>query len=491
MFLLNANWKPTWDSATYIMLGKSLITGHGFKYMDIPHTKYPFMFPLMLCPIVGLLGRNFLMMRLMIVSMALGSIGLTFWLFKRSFGLWLGLGVMLMTAASYPLMIECTRILSDVPYMLLSLLSLIFIRRYAQDEKWKGKFGYISAGLILASFLTRYIGMALFGGTVIYLLVDSKGDMSLRLRKIALISLIFLIPASLWMVRGAVFRKTSPPPPGLREFLSYEKELVIVNPGDPHSGTLSLSNFVSRVRVNTPYYQDLAADIIRGKDARSRGYIRAITILLLCGFVYCLVKWRGVFEYYVFFYVLIYIVWTSLQGHRFLVPIIPFIFYYLIRALLLVPHFLSLFIKRLGDNYRILGERIIIAGLVAMAVHGNWSSDVNIIRAERRKPYYAGSMSDFLNVIEWIKNNTEPDAVIVSGRAPYVYMLSERKTFSPVWVNNTDEVMASIRETNASYIINGPALHSSSFLSPLLQEQQNTFLKIYAVGDSVVYRVVD
>ena len=211
LLLLSVNWKPTWDSATYIMLGKSLISGHGFKYMDIPHTKYPFMFPLMLAPIVGLFGRNFLLMRLLIVLTALGSIGLTFWLFKRSFGTWPGLGIMVMTAASYPLVLECTRILSDIPYMFLSLLSLIFIRRYAHDERWKGKSGYICAALILASFFTRYIGLALFAGTVIYLLVDSRGTLALRLRKIALISLIFLIPASLWMVRGAVFRRTSPP----------------------------------------------------------------------------------------------------------------------------------------------------------------------------------------------------------------------------------------------------------------------------------------
>jgi hypothetical protein len=497
-FLLNVNWKPTWDSATYIMLGKSLITGNGFKYMDIPHTKYPFMFPLMLSPIIGLFGRNFLLMRLLIVLMALGSIGLTFWLFRRNFDTWLGLGVMFMTAASYPLMYECTRILSDIPYMFLSLLSLIFICRYAQDERWSSKVGYISAVLILASFFTRYIGLALFAGALIYLLLDSRGALSLRFKKAALIGAIFLIPASLWMVRGVVVRRISPPPPDLREFLSYEKEFIVVNPGDPHSKTARLGDLISRVRRNRQYYQDLATDIVSGKDTDpAKASARVIPIMLLCGFIYCLIRWRGVLEYYMFFYVLMYVAWTSLQGIRFLVPVIPFIFYYLTRALWLIPEGVSFLIKRLTagrpiwSKSRVLGEQIILAALVVLLIYCNWVSNANIIRSERRKPYYTGSIANFLDAVGWVKENTPPDAVIVSGRSPWVYMLSDRKTFTPPWVGDTAEVMASIRRNGTDYVINSPALHSSSFLSPLLAERPGDFVKVHDSGDCAVYEVVD
>ncbi len=498
LLLLSTNWKPTWDSATYIMLGKSLITGNGFKYMDIPHTKYPFMFPLMLSPIIGLFGRNFLLMRLLIVMMALGSIGLTFWLFRRNFDTWLGLGIMLMTAASYPLMYECTRILSDIPYMFLSLLSLILIGPYAREDRWSSRFGYISAALILASFFTRYIGLALFAGAVSYLLLDSRGSLPLRLKKVALISIIFLIPASLWMVRGAVLRRISPPPPGLREFLSYERELVVVDAGDPHSRTVRLDEFISRVKQNNQQYQDLAADIASGKNTDSRRRAQVISAILLCGFIYCLIRRRTIFEYYVFFYVLAYVVWTSLQGTRFLVPIIPFIFYYFIRALWLIPEVLSLLIRKLSadrfvwkDKYRLLGKRLILAVLVVILIRCNWSSDVNIIRAEHTKPYYTGSAASFLDAVAWVRGNTGTDAVIVSGRAPWVYMLSDRKTFTPPWVENTKEIMTSIRENGTDYIISSPALYSFRFLSLILEERPGSFIKVYEIGDCVVYKVVN
>ncbi len=493
--LLSVNWKPTWDSATYIMLGKSLITGHGFKYMGISHTKYPFMFPLMLSPIIGLFGRNFFLMRLLIVLMALGSVWLTFRLFRRAFDAWLGLGLMLITAASYPLMFECTRILSDIPYMFLSLLSLIFVLRYARDEKWSSRYGYITAGLLLVSFFTRYIGLALFAGTGVYLLLDSKGPLSLRFKKIALISVIFLIPASLWMARGAVMRKIDPPPLDLREFLSYEKELVVVTAADPHAKTLRLGDLTSRIQQNSRYYQDLTADIVSGKDANSKTRAWIIFVILMCGFIYSLVRWRTCFEYYVFFYILIYLAWTSLQGTRFLVPIIPFIFYYLIRALWLIPDSLNFLIKRLSrgelvwDRYWLWGKRLILAVLVVFLIYCNWSSDANIIRNEHKKPYYTDSTANFFDAVRWVKENTEPGAVVISGRSPWAYMLSERKTLTPPWVNNVEEVMASIRRNGADYVINSKALHSTRFISPVLQKNPDSFLKVYEKGDCVVYEV--
>lgn len=495
LLLLSTNWKPTWDSATYIMLGKSLITGHGFKYMGIPHTKYPFMFPLMLSPIIGLFGRNFLLMRLLIVLMGLGSIRLTFWLFRRISGVALGIGLMLMTAASYPLMVECTRLLSDIPYMFLSLLSLIFVIRYGQDDRWSSKSGYIAAVMILASFLTRYIGLALFAGSVIYLFLDGKGTRAIRFRKVALIGLIFLIPASAWMIRGVVVRRISPPPPDLREFLSYEKELIIVNPSDPHTRTARFGDLVSRVKQNSKYYQDLTADIVLGKNTDSRTRAWVIFAILLCGFIYCLVKWRSVFEYYVFFYVLIYIVWTSLQGERFLVPIIPFILYYLVRAVWLVPDSLSFLIKLLSkgklkrDSYRVWGELAVLAILVGIVIFWNWGSDVGIIRAEHAKPYYTGSVANFLDAVNWVRENTAPESVIVSGRSPWVYMLSDRKTFTPPWVEDAGEVMASITRNEVDYVISSPALHSYTFLSLALKENPERFVKIHEIGDCIVYGV--
>jgi hypothetical protein len=380
--------------------------------------------------------------------------------------------------------------------MFLSLISIAFIIPYAKDEKWSGKYGYISAILILVSFLTRYIGLALFIGAVLYLLIDGRGTLSIRMRKIALISIIFLIPAALWMIRGAVIRRIEPPPPNLREFLSYEKELIVVNPGDPRSDTIKLNDLISRLEYNAEYYRGLLSDIVSGKHVNSKSRAWVITIILIAGFIYSVIRWRGIFEYYVFFYILIYISWTSLQGVRFLVPIIPFIFYYFIRAVfLLIDGFNFLMGKLVNsggkwDNYRDWLVRIAIAVMVFFSVYFNWSSNANIIHNERSKPYYKGSIANFLNAVKWVRENTPPDAVIVSGRAPWVYMLSDRRAFTPSWVEDTNEVMDSILGINADYIINSPALYSYKYLEPVIKEKPVNFNRIHQNGDCVVYEVV-
>lgn len=497
MLLLNTKWNPTWDSATYIMLGKSLINGQGFKYMGVPHTKYPFMFPLMLSPIIGLFGRNFFLMQLLIVLMALGSIGFTFWLFRRMFGPAFGFSIMIMTAASFPMMLEATRVLSDIPYMFLSLLALVSIWRYAREEKWSSKFGYISAILILASFFTRYIGLALFAGTVIYLFLESAGSLSVRFKKAALISIIFILPASLWMIRGEVLRRTAPPPSELREFLSYEKELVVVSPDNPHSQIVGLGDIVARTERNAKYYRDLAVDIIWGKDVSSKRLIQVITAILLCGFIYCLIRKRTTIEYYVFFYVLVYIIWTSLQGHRFLVPIIPFIFYYFIKALLLIPNGFISILKRLNQNevnwhkYQSFSNWIILSILAMSVIYLNYSSDVNTIRNERRKPYYTGTTANFMNAANWVRDNTPPDAVIIADRAPSVHMLTDRMTYTFPWVSNIDEVISSMSKNGTDYIIYTPWGYALSYLSPVLKEKSDNFIKVYESGNCVVYEMVE
>ena len=260
---------------------------------------------------------------------------------------------------------------------------------------------------------------------------------------------------------------------------------------------MRLGDLARRVNQNAKYYQDLAADIVSGRNVSSKALIQVITIVLLCGFIYCLIKQRTAIEYYVFFYILTYIVWTSVQGHRFLVPIIPFIFYYLIRALWLIPDSFSFFAKKMGaseanwDKYRTSSNQIILAILVVLVIYLNFISDVNIIRNERKKPYYTGSTANFLDTTNWIKNNTPPDAVIAADRGPSVYMLSDRRTFTFPWVSDINEVMVSMRKNGIDYVIYTPWGYALKYLSPALKERADSFLKVYESGDCIVYELTE
>ena len=252
LLTLNPNWNPTWDSATYITLGKSLITGHGYKYMGYSHIKYPPVFPLLLSPIIGVFGYNYLLMRLMIVIMGICSIGMVYLLFRRhktpSTKI-MAVSVMLLSAVSYPLLFEATRILSDIPYMFFSFLALIFIDKYSsaqfnltaggpsKNRLYLNKIAYLTIFFILLSYFTRLVGLTLVAAAIPYLFLRAKQESKSMLssnpwlntaKKAAFIGVIFLAFASVWVIRNQVLKNRLPKE--LIEGMSYEQELVLVEP---------------------------------------------------------------------------------------------------------------------------------------------------------------------------------------------------------------------------------------------------------------------
>src|ERR1700692_3909863 len=94
------------DNAIYIILAKALATGHGFTNIQGPtpriESQYPFVFPLLLAPIVRFWGTDaVLQTQALVTAFALGSFVLAFCLFRR----WLGsailaLAIVLASAAS-------------------------------------------------------------------------------------------------------------------------------------------------------------------------------------------------------------------------------------------------------------------------------------------------------------------------------------------------------------------------------------------------------
>ncbi len=495
LLLVNGHWKPTWDSAIYITVSRALATGHGYTYMGYAHTKYPFMFPLLLAPITGIFGYNFLLMRLLIVLMGLGAIWLTFLLIRGIAGTWIALAVMVLTAASYPLMFEATRILSDLPYMFFSMLALISIRRYGREETVFNKSGVIASILILTSYFTRGIGVSLAAAAFLYLLLEGGSGKGFRLksRKAAFIGVTFLIPALLWTIRNQTISPEKRLPSILRESLGYGRELILVNPSDPYSRTIGLGDFIVRLRRNIVYYEGLISNIVSGRAGGGALLAHIISAVMLIGLIYCLMRRRTIVEYYFPLYMLVYLAWPSWQGERFLVPVIPFILYYLLRTAELILGSVELIIRRripIGGRFPYLVRGSLLLALALFLVRLNWASDINIIKHERARPYYGQVVSDFLDAISWIKVNTSPETIVVSDRPSWVYLLSDRRTFSFPWVSNSDEVVGFIRRIEADYVIVNPISSvTKRYLVPSIERYREEFEVVYRKGESIVYKV--
>jgi hypothetical protein len=376
--------------------------------------------------------------------------------------------------------------------MFFSMLALILVRRYAGEGNVLSKNAVLTSLLVLTSYFTRGIGLALVAATVLYLLLEGK----LNLRKAAFIGLTFLIPAALWTIRNHTISPERQLPSILRESLGYGRELILVNPSDPYSKTIGFGDLIVRLRRNITYYEGLISNIVSGKSFGAGLGAHLISAVVLIGLIYCFIRQRTIVEYYFPFYMLIYLAWPSWQGERFLVPVIPFIFYYVLRTtelLLSLVELIFRLIKRKvsieGKGFRLIEGAVLLA-LVLFLVRSNWAIDVNIVKRERARPYYDKVISDFLDVIGWIKENTPPETVVISDRPSWVYLLSGRKTFSFPWVPNTDEVVGFIRQIKADYVIVNPISSvTSRYLVPSIERNQEKFKEVYRRGNSIAYRV--
>ncbi len=492
---LSIHWKFTMDSAMYITLGKSIATGQGFKYMGYPHIKYPFFLPLMLSPIILFFGYNFLLMRLLIVSMGVISVFLIYRWFRQSEGCFWAIVLMVLTGLAYPMVVECTRILSDLPYMCLSLLALVFIRKYSTEQRWFSLTACLAVVFILAAYFTRIVGLSLGVGAAASLLFYSgwRKNIALNGKKTLFVGLIFVAAVSGWFFRNYIILTDSDRlTPVLREGVSYERELVIPSPSDPRPNRITWAQLAERVRENANYYEGLLRDIISGRRWDTRLSAIIISLMILSGFLWTAVRKRTVIEYYISIYMVIYLLWTSIQGERFLVPILPFLFYYFfvpIRLLGTLLHFVSKhFLPNVLFEQRIIafaGNCCIVFFLFYL-VMPYWSMDVNIVRAERQVPYYTGGWQERVELIQWAKEHTPPDSVLMTDKGPYAHLLADRIAYSVPRTNNTQVILDVIVEKGVDYLV---APSDNPYLWPTIQQYAERFTLLYKRGDGGVYVV--
>ena len=74
------------DNAVFIILAKSILTQGKYSHIGMvsepSHTQFPFIFPLMLVPIIAIFGINILAMKILITILALASVFLIWFFFK-------------------------------------------------------------------------------------------------------------------------------------------------------------------------------------------------------------------------------------------------------------------------------------------------------------------------------------------------------------------------------------------------------------------------
>ena len=493
LFTLDNYWKPFWDSAIYISLAKSLAAGTGYNYMGLPHAKYPFMFPLLLSPIIGLFGLNFLLMRLLIIILTIVSLFLTYILFRKLTDEETAFALMILTGFSSALLHLTTWILSEVPYFFLSLCTLYFFLRYDKEDYWLTTSGLLSSVFLVLTCFTRMIGVTLLIAFLLHVLTGGSVTRH-RLRssrKVLLVFVIACIPLSLWFYRGNLISKQFPFQPEYRGVLNYQKEFFQKVPDNIHSPSVSLAEFAQRIADNTSVYAGTIADVLVTKAPFRQ--LRVIALLLfLYGFIWCVVERRTVIEWYVALYGAVCLIWWfNEQSIRFIVPVIPFVFYYFLTGFRWSLVLLFKALRRVPHNWSEKAGSLIFRAALLLLVFTNFSFNPGVIKSERRKHFYPPELVvEFDSAVNWITGKTAQNTVIMTSEAPWVFMRSDRKTLTFPLFEPIEYIINSIIKHRVEYLLVS-TIHYDTYglMQSLAEEHPEAFIQVFNNNKTFVYKI--
>jgi len=493
LYTLDNYWKPFWDSAIYICLAKSIAAGNGYHYMGLPHAKYPFIFPLMLSPIISVCGLNFLLMRLLIIILAIASFYITYILFQKLTDEGTALAIMLLTGFSSILLHLSTWVLSEVPYMFLSLCTLCFFIDYSKESRCFTKTGFFSSIFLVVTIFTRMIGVTLGIAILLHLLLSrgAKGYFTHNAKKMVLIGVIISIPLSLWFYRSYLINKHYPFQPEYRGVLNYQREFFVKVPDNIHAPSIPLADFVKRIQDNVRIYIGITSNVLVNNVPLK--IVRFITMLLfLCGFLWCFFKRRTVVEYYFSLYLTVCIIWWfNQQSVRFISPVIPFVFYYLLTGLKRGLELLSNREHKRAKNTFEMVKRVNFILVVFVLAITNFSFNPSVIKGERRQQFYSSELlSEFFSAINWINEYTTQDTVVMASEAPWFFMLTDRRTLTWPLFEPLSYIIDSLITNRVEYIVVSDIEYAIyTLLHNFVESHPQHFLKVFTNNKTSIYKI--
>jgi hypothetical protein len=290
------------------------------------------------------------------------------------------------------LLLFLDQILSDIPFLFFSTLTLLLV---ARENKHGTDFAFIGASIFFTAFL-RATGIFLLG---CFLMVEFFKLVALRrdgaaVKRIILNSLIVcLVFALLWAANALLF------PGGGESYLSQYKNLSVAQVLDFALG----------------YFQVFAGFFGAGDGWRYVYYL-VLAFALLGAWV----RRRDELYFLVFFavWMLVHITYPYWQGARYIFPLLPIFIYFAFQGM-------KFAINKLPEKNQVMGRRVfygfwlLITGYFlaysASSVYVNLKDDRRI-----NGPFDPFSME----VYDWIDRKTPPDSVLIFYKARVMRLMT-------------------------------------------------------------------
>ena len=437
------------DNAYYIKLAESiLIPGDGYSSNIAPggpkpHTHFPFGYPLLLAPMVALFHGNVVGLKLFSMALALGCVFLFYTLSRGLFPPLQWAALNLAMALNPEIVFFSHWILSEIPILFFTLLSLwLFLKSTQTKHRVFGKWFWLSMLCIAFTAHIRTIGMALVLAGSVYYLIHGHWK---RLVVYTLGLVLLLAP---WMIRNSLVHQGPTP---------YLQQLLMKDVYTPEKGTIGIKDLVERIEENLKIYSTREASrVILGPNAGKQEskltvpLSVAVTVLVLLGLFKNLIKKWGFLELYTLVSLGILLLWPKLWSDiRFLVPLIPLFLMYMAEATLLVSALLPAK-ERLRELPAVaVALAAALAGMGAQVIE--IPANLSMISRYLSGDHYAGYSDNwrhFFEAADWARKNTTRSSVFTVRKPSLFHIKSRRRATKFPFSPDPDSVFAQLIKTD-------------------------------------------
>jgi hypothetical protein len=434
------------DNAEFIVLARSIVQGRWMRYINQPDApasaKFPFGFPLLLAPLQWAFPGDLVAMKRFVLVLFALSIPVVYLVMKRYVKPAVAIGITLLTVVNPVLAPFSHQVMSEVPYLLLTLAALWLIGQSEETAALsQDYFFWGGVAMIIAATCVRTIGVSLFLGTLVFYLLRRAWKMVAALA-IAYAGTMLLLHLTTGQVIG----------------MEYFTQASQVNPLRPEIGSQGLAGLPGRALQNLleHLFQNLPK-VVFGSPGSLRFLWRpsgpaGITLWgLLClaplmtGLVSSLLKGR-LPALYLLFYTGVLLSWPTIWAvPRFLAPVVPLIFLFMAMGIAVVLRLLRQWADA-GGNGAILLTGCLFALAVAAGVYGTYDYTV-----EHRE--YRPEWKSYFEAAEWLKQNSPRDSLIIARKPLLLHLASERSTMLYPFTPNHEELVRELLRRRADFVV--------------------------------------
>lgn len=473
------------DNANYYVLGKSLASGQGYSNITAkektPHKHFPVGYPLIIATASKVFSSDIVFIKKVNGFLLLSSLVLLFY-FLRSItkNNHIPFISVLFCLSNANLLNFAYIMMSEIPFLFFLILSLFIITKINFEKPVKKNWQFFVL-ILCISFLfhIKTTGIALFLGLAVFLILNKK--INYLLVHISGFIILFLP----WYLRSKSLGANS-----------HVKSLFLKNPYNPELGTVGITDFIERMASNIERY------VAREIPSSTFNYVDGIVYsspvstneLILGAFIvavmalgfYKIKEYRNLLGSYFLFFFGILIIWPKVWfGVRFILPVVPLLFFMFINGISQIIDYLAIKLK-LKDQIKYIPIFMVIISFLFIP---SYLAPLNKLK-QAKKGTYPQNYINYFSLANWINVNT-PEGTLVSCRKPTLfYLYSDRYAIQYRKTTNQKEFIEYLEKKGVDYVVLDQLGYSSTknFLFPAITQNPDRFkLVTYSEQEPITY----